>query len=362
MKMTMYDYITKERYACENIIKNRRENLKEYIELMRQEGGSATKLLILATGSSVNAVNCAKYYMEDMLGLEVAVKIPFLFSAYDKIVDKKALALGVSQGGSSFSTIEAVKKAKNLGLKTVAVTSKMESAIAKEADYKVNIGCGEETVGYVTMGFSSTVMTLMIMALEGGLALGKISEEKYKKELLKLEKAVLKIDDVIERTDIWYEKNKNELVKGERFYTIACGPNYGVALESSTKFTETVRCPIHAYEIEEYLHGPNLELKKDYYAFYIKSEGAHEKRLVTLRDFMKGVTEHCFTISHEKDSDDDKVLALDIDLDENISPLLYVVPFQIIAYKLSTDKGNDLEKDLFKDFMSVLNIKVEYNK
>lgn len=358
MKQTMYDYIKAEQCTNRRILENRKESLRAFAETLKKRSG-LSKLMFFATGSSVNAVNCVKYYLEELTGLEVVIKIPFLFAGYEKVSDSDALAIAVSQGGSSYSTIEAVQKAKALGFKdTFAVTAKADSPITRHADHFVDIGCGEEKVGFVTMGFSATVLTLMLMAVEGAYALGRIDGEGYDREIEKIAEAIEKINDVIERTNLWYSRNREELAGAGRLITIAYGPNYGAALEGYTKLTETVRCPVNGFELEEYLHGPNLELNSSHYIFFVRSKGMVEERLVTLRDFMGTITEHCFVISHEEDSGDPRVLPLGFDGDENISPLLFVIPFQVLAYRLSGDKGISLESDLFKDFSKALNIKV----
>jgi glucoselysine-6-phosphate deglycase len=358
MQPTMYTYIEEEYQVCKKILENRKGNLKDFIDILKEKD-SSTKLMFLATGSSVNAVNCVKFYLEQLLGFEVAIKIPFLFSNYEKVFNTKAIAIAVSQGGKSHSTIEAVIKAKEYGIQdTIVITSDLNSPITTYADKVIDIGCGEEKVGFVTKGFTATVLTLMLMAVEGGYALGRIDESQYELEINKINEAVEKINNVIERTNHWYDKNRHQLIAGNRFLTIAYGPNYGVALESNTKITETVRCPMSSYELEEYMHGPYLELKDNHYIFFVQSKGKVEDRLLSLREYISRVTPNCFTISHEERCEDARTLCLGFDGDENISPLLFVIPFQILSYKLAEDKGINLNIRIYSDFSTVLNSKV----
>lgn len=358
MQPTMYTYILEEQTTCRRIIENRKGNLKGFLDALK-ENAEIRKLLFLATGSSANAVNCAKLYIEELLGLEVVVKIPFLFANYEKVVDSEVLPIAVSQGGHSYSTIEAVEKAHRSGLrKNIILTADANSPIAKYADNLVDIGCGEEKVGFVTKGFVSTVLTLMLMAVEGAYTLDKIDEARYDSEINKIKASIEKIDDVINRTNNWYDTNKDTLTKGERFVTIAYGPNYGVAMESNTKLTETVRYPTSSYELEEYMHGPYLELKNSHYIFFVQSKGISENRLIALRDYINRVTPNCFTITHEASCTDSRTLPLDFDGDENISPLLFVIPFQILSYRLAGDKGTDLSIRIYSDFSKTLNSKI----
>lgn len=358
MQYTMYTYIKEEQQVCRDIIKNRKSNLENYIKVI-SENKNISRIVFLASGSSSNAVNSAKYYIEEMMDMEVDIKIPFLFSNYEKIYDKDALIIGVSQGGKSYSTIEAMNKVYDSGFKnSIVLTADLSSPIAQKAKNVIDIGCGEEKVGFVTKGFSSTVLTLMLMSVEGAYSLGKIDKDKYDMEIKKLEAAVDKIEDVIEKSDKWYENNKNELIKGERFLSIGYGASFGISLESYTKITETVRCPMTANELEEYMHGPYLELNKDHYVFFIQTKGKLEERMAALRNYMERYTSHCYTIFHGDTSQDSRTLAIDFDGDENICPLLYVIPFQVLSYRLAIDKGIDLSVSKFPDFDDVLKSKI----
>ncbi len=355
---TMETYIRKEKSACLEVLGNRKKNMSEYIDVIKSKK-NIKRILFLATGSSANAVHSAKYYLEELLNVDVEVKIPLLFSNYQRVYDENAFVIGVSQSGKSYSTIEAIKTARQLGYKdTMVLTADRNSAIVKEAQYVVDIGCGKETVGYVTMGFTSTVLTIMLMAVEGAFIQGKIDESTYCSEIKKLENAVDKIDDIIEKSNRWYEVNRTELAKGQRFVTIAYGACVGTAMESCTKITETVRCPISAHELEEYMHGPYLELNENHFIFFLQQEGKLKKRMEALSDYVRNTTEHCFTLTDEKESDDKRTLPMGIKIEENISPLLYVLPFQILSFRLSKEKGIDLRIDRFSDFDKVLKSKI----
>lgn len=356
IRPTMLTYINEERACCESIIEERRKNLKSYINYLK-DAKDIKRVIFLATGSSANAVNCCRYYFSNMLGVEVDVKNPFIYTYYENNIDNNALYIGVSQSGSSYSTIEATKKTKKIGAKQFVLTSNLKSAISKECDELIDIGCGQEKVGFVTKGFSSTVVTILLMAIEGAYALGKISLDTCLNEIEELRNTVSKIDDTIMKSMEWFDRNEAEFKKAERVISIGYGPGFGIAQESNTKLTETVRIPCTGNELEEYMHGPYIELNNNHFMFYIESKGILEDRLNLLKDYTSRFTNHIFTITY-KEAKNPKDISIDCDCKEDFSALLLVIPFQVLSYRLAVSRGIDLAVSKFPDFDSVLKSKI----
>ena len=355
MEKTMYSYIMEEETVCKNILADRKSKLEPFIKLIGKNINSIDRIIFLATGSSANAFNCAKYYMEKLLKIEVEIKMPGAFYNYDKFFDGRNIFIGISQGGKSTSTINAIKKVKDNGIENVLiVTGDIKSPICKYSNDIVDINCGEEKVGYVTKGFTATVLTLMLMGLEGAYSTGRITKYDYENELQKFVNLVNQIPTCIAKANEWYENNKKDFVMANRVKVIGYGPGYGVALESNTKITETVRIPVSAFELEEYMHGPYLELKNDHYMFLLKTNGVEKARLTKLEEYSRKTTEYCYTITYEKESSDTKTLVLDYIGDEDISTILFVIPIQILSYKMAENKEIPLGIKIFTDFHAEL--------
>ncbi len=359
MEETMYMYILEEENVCKRVLNERKEKIKPFTEMIKNNRNKVNSILFLATGSSVNALNCAKYYIEKMLNMEVKIKMPSAFCNYEKIFDKKSMVIAISQGGKSSSTIEALKKAEELGAKNTAViTGNINSPICKYSKNIIDINCGEEKVGYVTKGFTATVLTLMLIALEGAYSIGNIDDDIYILEIKKFEEVIDKIKVCINKTNTWYESNKEDLMKTNRIKTIGYGSGYGIAMESNTKIAETLRIAVSSFELEEYMHGPYLELKDDHTMIFFRTKGCIEDRLTKLKEYSQGTTPYCYTITYEANSEDKRVLALDYDGDEELSTLLFAIPVQILSYKLAEDRGIPLGVRIFTDFHSCLTSKL----
>lgn len=356
MNETMFTYIKEEYQTNKNVLKNRKDNLREFLSLTKNK--KYNRWVVLATGSSANTIECAKYYVEQILNINIEIKMPFVFSNYNSQIEENTLYIGVTQGGHSFSTIEALKELKESSADTVAITANLQSTVCELCKAVIDIGCGNEKVGYVTKGFSATVLTFILMGLELAHLNNLVDKVKYNEEIQKIREAINYTDEVIEKTLRWYERNKEELVKGEIFAAIGYGPGYGVVREADTKITETVRTPMSGHELEEYMHGPYLALSNKDHIIFIETKSKLENRQRDLKAYLEEYTNHTYTITYKKESENKHDLTLGIDLDEMISPLLFAIPIQILSYFLAEDKGNKLNEQIFADFDDKLKSKV----
>jgi glucoselysine-6-phosphate deglycase len=357
LQETMMTYIHEEQQVCKEIINNFEHNLNSYKELMQTK--QPRNWLVLATGSSANAMISVKYYMEKIAGVSIEIQEPFNYVHYEKIKPSVDFILAVSQSGHSYSTIESLKKVHTVGkIPTAVLTANVDSPITEYADTVIDIGCGVEKVGFVTKGFTATVLTSMLMGVSAGMALGEIREEVAKKEIEKLSSLIGQIPAIIEKTESFYNLHSSELTSIPRFGLIGYGPTVGTAKEGETKFTETVRVPTQGFELEAFMHGPYLEINKSYGIFFIQTNSPLAGRSESLKQYLLPYTEHCFSISTESDNDDAKTLSLNIEIDEFMSPLVMAIPLQILAYRIASGRGIDLGVRIFDDFDRVLKSKV----
>lgn len=354
MKETMYTYILQEQETLLSIIRNRQINLKEYLKKIANI--SSNKWVVLSTGSSYNAMLCAKYYVENIAKVSIDFKTNLPFIKYDQTLKDNEVVFAVSQSGRSTSTINALKKAKNNFC--VSLTSNVKDGIVKYSNTNIEIGCGEEKVGYVTKGFSSTILTFMLVGLETARIWGRIDSDKYQEEIYNLEKMVGNINRVIDVTNRWYENYKDILINAKHFVGIAYGPMIGVINEMDTKFTETIRVPVNARELEEYMHGPYLQVNNDQVIFFIQGNNELEKRANMLKEYISGFCNYCISISYKKLDKDPRTLCLGVDYDELISSILMVIPIQILAYRIAEDKKSDYTSNKFEDFSRIMSSKL----
>lgn len=354
---TMMTYIYEQEQICSRILNQYEQELHDFKEFMKSR--KPKNWLILATGSSANAILSAKYYIEKIAGVFIEIKEPFNFMHYEKVNNYTDFVMALSQSGKSHSTIEALKKIHSSGdVPTAVLTSRLDSPITDYADMVMNIGCGIEKVGFVTKGFTATVLKLMLMGVIAGKELNHINEKTAELEIEKFYKIVAQISSIIKKSEDFYVKHAQELHSIPRFAAIGYGPTIGTAKECETKFTETIRVPTHGFELEAFMHGPYLEVNKKYGLFFIQTQSILSKRANQLKDYFSSYTDHYFTIACGNNCEDEKTLLLEKDIPELLCPLVMTIPFQILSYRIATGRGIDLNTPIFHDFDQFLKSKV----
>lgn len=312
--------------------------------------GKAKTVLILATGSSINAALSAKYYVEQLTGVRISVQEPFHFQHYEQWDPATDLVIAISQSGESTSTLAAIDALKKQhGVATWGITSKITSPLAQAVDHAVDIMNGEERVGYVTKGYVATILTLVLIGVHSARHSGRLSAEQEQQALTQLQHGVDAIPDIIARTERFWQRWQDDLTAAPRFISIGFGPAIGVIKEMETKFSETVRVPSQGIELEAFMHGPYFEINPQHRLFFIDVEAPVRERLQLLRQYEQRVTPHVWSLCLGE-SDDARTLALGVEVSEWMAPLLMVIPFQILAHHIAEAKGNNLPQRIFTDF------------
>lgn len=343
---TMLSNILEEEIVLKKIFTEFEEKNQEIITQLKKI--DIKNILILATGSSINAAQSARYFMENLLNVNIDIKEPFNYYNYEKVNENIDLVIAISQSGKSASTIYALEYVKNnSNIKTLAVTSDSDSPIGKYAEMVLNLNFGIEKVGFVTKGFSATVLNLFMLAI----LLGKEKEEY----LLEIAEVIKAIPKAVKATIEYLTVNREELKDTIRFNAVGYGSCYGTVKEFETKFTETVRCPSQGFELEAYMHGPYLEADKSHIIFYLDNEGKLSSRLKALRNYMDSYIRKSITIGL---NNGDININIGRKINEHLAVLLLVIPVQLLSCKIAEYKGIDLGVKIFKDFDQKLKSKI----
>lgn len=357
-KPTMLSYIMEEQSTLTDIIGKYPENIDQALAGLAID---AENWLVLGTGSSINAAHSAKYYIEKVADIKLSIEEPYNFTHYEKIDPALQVVLGISQSGQSTSTIEAINKiTAHHPVHTMAVTSIPDSEITKKTTTTLDILSGRERVGYVTLGFSATVLALMLLGLRTGVKKGLISTEKEQSELAEFLAITARFNETITKTTTFFEKHRQDFKDAPRFTSIAYGPAVGTAQEMETKFSETIRVPSQGVELEAFMHGPYLEINPEHRLFFLDTPAKPEviEKAGLLKAYEQRHTAHVFTISlRMEESDDDSVLALGVYEDELKAPYLAILPFQVFCWYISREKGIDITQRIFTDFSQAVKSK-----
>ena len=135
---------------------------------------------------------------------------------------------------------------------------------------------------------------------------------------------------------------------------------YGIATEAALKIGETVKVPSFAYEAEEYIHGPNLQLSPDYTVFCIDDLAEGSERMAQIYAATRSVTDEAFFITNNPAVDEDHAIRIPFDIHESLLMPLYVLPvFQILAYQITTVNDSWDNHPMFRDFKKHANTKTD---
>lgn len=300
------------------------------------------RIMLVASGTSYNSCLTAKHFIEEVLKVPAVLNSSYDYAHYNTIFNSDDLVIAVTQEGESTNTVDAIKKAKEKGVDTVTVTEYLNNTCTKLADLKVTIDCDREFFGPKTKGYTCTVLTLYIMALEAGYKANRISEEEYKNYKTALKKSLDNIPLIIKESEEWIKRNEAELVACEKAYVVGYGPHAGTALEGALKSLETVRYFYFSFDTEEFLHGPLASVRSDVYTFIISPKNDDYERNHGIFTGMSKYNEHVFSIGDQGEENNDHVLSGSFTDDKYMSVFEYIIPLQLLAYRTFKGKGIDL--------------------
>ena len=330
---SLVDYVEKAPALCRQILENGKNLVTPLVELYSAK--EYKKIVMVASGTSGNIANSIRYYMQDIMGVEVKVIWPSTYIHYDYKFNEDALILCMSQSGRSTNTIKSVEKANELKEDVAVLTSNPDSTIKAYAKHVIDFGVGNDDY-YVCKGYSGSITFLTIFALEAALRKKRISPEEYKKQYKELEAAIDLMKKSIGLSKQFYAEHKPELIKLRRIMIAGCGNSYGTALEGALKINETTGISTNAYEMEEMMHGPSYEITKDHGIFIIDSHEKTHERMMQLSQALTRLTDRVYIISNiEKGGE--RTFFLESQKGQDLSAIYNVIPFQIIADSICSD-------------------------
>ena len=266
-KKTMLDYIA----DCPEFIRNNVADSAALTKPLVDEyvSGGYKNIWIVACGSSSNGSLCARQFIRRHLKCEVKIVTPFHFVSSENDFSETDMVVVVSQSGYSLNALDAIKVIEAKGRRCIGLTGDVNSDLGKVCDVVANYGVGRETVAYVTRGVTTLALFFMLFAVEAAVRLGiktTAEGEAVKQQLLK----AADINAAVQaQTPSFIKEHYRQLSGMTNAYVCGVGANLGTASEGALKFGETVSIPTAAYEVEEYIHGPNIQMTPRYSVFLI---------------------------------------------------------------------------------------------
>lgn len=328
-------YIYETPDVLRKILENRQEIFRE--ALQKTDWNRCRRLCLTGSGSSYHGALCARPFLRKVLGFPVEALIPMACIEDLNDYEPECVVIGISQQGTSLSSIRALDEAGKRGLGTVSMTGEYDTEIMRHAQANVYIECGIEDAGATTKGYTATAFTLMLLGLEIAKKTGRLSEEGYERYVERLLHTVEGMPGVLQASEAWYERNRSGLLGCGQMVVTGYGVNFATVLEGTLKIMETCRFPVRGYEVEEFMHGIYNSVDEQTQMIYIGAPGREQERILRLYRYYQGKLKHQYFLGGDE-AGEQNLTGCFAD-DEDFSPLEYILAFQILILRLSRDRG-----------------------
>ncbi len=304
------------------------------------------KIFIVACGTAYHAGIVGKYYLEQLARIPVEVDIASEFRYRSPIIDSSCLCIFVSQSGETSDTLEALKEAKRLGARTVAVTNVVGSSISREADQTVYTYAGPEIAVASTKAYTTQLVVMLLLAMYVAKLRGTVAVERLAELVAGLKEVPEQIHKMLENVEpikifaTCYGSSEDAFFLGRSL-------DYAVALEGALKLKEISYIHAEAYAAGELKHGTLALIVEGVPVIVLATQPhVYHKTISNLQE-VKARDAIVIGIGMEGD----QKLAQHADsviyvpkADADLAPILAVIPLQLLAYYAALTRGCDVDK------------------
>src|SRR5580658_9240875 len=323
------------------------------MEISDAEFKAAKKINIEACGTSWHAGQAGKFMIESLARIPVEVDYASEWRYRNPIVEPETITLVISQSGETADTIAAQREAKARGSKTVAICNVVGSMITREAAGTIYTHAGPEIGVASTKAFTGQLTALYIFAMYLAQVRGVMTAEQSRADMLELTRIPGKLETVLAQ-DAACDDLAKRYQKVHDFLFLGRGIHYPIALEGALKLKEISYIHAEGYPAGEMKHGPNALIDENLPVVVIatrdvNSPGSmlrYEKTISNLKE-VKARSGVVIALATEGDEEikeaADHVLHVPA-APEELSPILEIVPLQLLAYHIAVRRGCDVDQ------------------
>ena len=323
------------------------------MEITDAEFKAAKKVNIAACGTSWHAALAGKFMIESMARIPVEVDYASEWRYRDPIVEKDTITILISQSGETADTIAAQREAKSKGSKTLAICNVVGSMITREASGTIYTHAGPEIGVASTKAFTGQLTALYLFALYLAQVRETITPERARAKVQELTRIPAKLEHLLTNEEVCEDLAK-EYSRSHDFLFLGRGIHYPIALEGALKLKEISYIHAEGYPAGEMKHGPNALIDENLPVVVIAtrdhnselSRVRYEKTIANLKE-VKARSGKVIAIATEGDEEikeaADQVLYVP-PAPEDLSPILEIVPMQLLAYHIAVRRGCDVDQ------------------
>jgi glucosamine--fructose-6-phosphate aminotransferase (isomerizing) len=323
------------------------------MEINEAEFKAVKKINIEACGTSWHAGQAGKFMIESLARVPVEVDYASEWRYRDPLVAPDTITLVISQSGETADTIAAQREAKAKGSKTLAICNVVGSMITREASGTIYTHAGPEIGVASTKAFTGQLTALYLFALYLAQVRGTLTPEQARAAVEELTRIPGKLEHLLTR-DEECEDLAKLYVRAQDFLFLGRGIHYPIALEGALKLKEVSYIHAEGYPAGEMKHGPNALIDENLPVVVIAtcdrnnelSKIRYEKTISNLKE-VKARSGTVIALATEGDEDikeaADHVLYIPA-APEELSPILEIVPLQLLAYHIAVRRGCDVDQ------------------
>lgn len=304
------------------------------------------KIYISACGTAFHAGEVGKYAIESLVNMPVTSEIASEFRYKNMFVDDKSLVIFVSQSGETADTLAALKEAKRLGAKTLALTNVLGSTITRDADKVIYCYAGPEISVASTKAYTTQLIALYFVALRIAFAKGKINKQEITEIIKAMEQTPIQIEEILKERDK-YKEIALEIKDSKSIFYTGRSLDFITAKEGALKLKETSYIHTEAFPSGELKHGSIALIEPGTPVITVATQSKITEKTISNNQELIARGAKVISITNKgnnfvKDASTQLIeipKTLDI-----LTPLLAVIPEQLIAYYTSLSLGNDVDK------------------
>ena len=314
-------------------------NLKQFL--------SADRIVIVACGTSWHAGLVGEYLFEELARIPVEVEYASEFRYRNPVINPSDVVIAISQSGETADTLAALKLAKERGAFIYGICNVVGSSIARLTHSGTYTHAGPEIGVASTKAFTTQLTVLTLLALHLGHKKGTIDHTTYKK----LCQNLALVPDLVAKT---IEMTKDKVIEIAQEYKdvsnciyLGRGYNFPVALEGALKLKEISYIHAEGYPAAEMKHGPIALIDENMPVIFLAPSKGHYEKVVSNAQEIKARKGKIIAVVTENDTQMSSLAdhTLEIpEVDEIFSPILSVIPLQLLSYHIATMRGCNVDQ------------------
>ena len=319
--------------------------IKKYntIEKLEKKLGFLTKydnITIIGCGSAYHVGLIAKYLLEEYANIPVNIEIASEFRYKNNFLNKKSLAIFISQSGETADTLASLREVKKDKIDTLGIVNVQESSIAREADKVIYTEAGPEIAVATTKAFIAQLVIMILITIYMGNKKGKIKIEDLNEILTNFDNLKKQIENILNNS---YKEIAKKIYQAQNIFFLGRNIDYGIAMEGSLKLKEISYIHSEAYPAGELKHGTISLIEKNMPVISIVTkEHIFDKTISNIKE-TKARGSFNIVISNKTVNDCD-INILVPNINPILQPILVTIILQLISYETANLKGCDIDK------------------